>query len=359
MNEPDYKIINCGGRSYRAKIPPKGSKLNLGHFIQNESKKQNFDLSITQNVCENSFTTTMEVAPMFLPFIIGKKGATKRKLENETGASIIIPDRKDTTGKDVDKYEPIVINAPSQEAILDLKTRLEILFESATKSLPYTHFISIPLNIDPILENAQQFKKDLTLVSQNKAILGFEPSLISKPEQLHITIAMLKLFNTSQIEHLKSVMTEKWAPKIYDLLQTRSLMVKIQELSIMNSDPNDAHIVHLNVKPQKEGDDRLNKLCNFIISELKKENLLDEEQDKEVKIHVTLINSKFRNKEQENIQQSNNNNRQSFDAKGILATYGKIDFGVAHLKEIIFLKEENTMKMDIIIVFKKSISLNI
>ena len=34
MNEPDYKIVNCAGRNYRAKLPTKGTKLNLGHFMQ-------------------------------------------------------------------------------------------------------------------------------------------------------------------------------------------------------------------------------------------------------------------------------------------------------------------------------------
>jgi hypothetical protein len=31
------------------------------------------------------------------------------------------------------------------------------------------------------------------------------------------------------------------------------------------TDPTDAHIVYLNVKPTLEGDNRLNKLCSMII----------------------------------------------------------------------------------------------
>lgn len=41
---------------------------------------------------------------------------------------------------------------------------------------------------------------------------------------------MLKLFKQSDIERLKSLMSDSWAAKIYDILGTRTMIAKIQEL---------------------------------------------------------------------------------------------------------------------------------
>lgn len=78
-------------------------------------------------------------------FIIGRQGATKKRIESESGGATLIlpsPTQKPTAGGSV-----VVVRAPTQ-AILTAAvsaTRKLIVDAVAGKLLEPTHFISIPL----------------------------------------------------------------------------------------------------------------------------------------------------------------------------------------------------------------------
>lgn len=145
-------------------------------------------------------------------------------------------------------------------------------------------------------------------------------------------------------------MLSSLAPKIYDVLGTRSLHVHLQDLDIMNDDPSDAKVIHLKVKTG-EGDDRLAKLCgknssqlvwltsllDFLVTSFKNAGMLDDTQDREVNLHVTLLNVRFRCANCSFLQsihfysltpsRAQTSVPQPLDAKPILNMYGKLDFG--------------------------------
>jgi len=50
------------------------------------------------------------------------------------------------------------ITATTAQAISSAKTRLEILVDSARPSLPWTHFVSIPLNTAAFIKQFDSFK---------------------------------------------------------------------------------------------------------------------------------------------------------------------------------------------------------
>ena len=59
------------------------------------------------------------------------------------------------------------ITASTAQAILSAKTRLEILVDSARPSLPWTHFISIPLNTTAFIKRFDSFKEQVMEQAQN------------------------------------------------------------------------------------------------------------------------------------------------------------------------------------------------
>jgi len=53
------------------------------------------------------------------------------------------------------------ITATTAQAISSAKTRLEILVDSARPSLPWTHFVSIPLNTPVFIKKFESFKNQV------------------------------------------------------------------------------------------------------------------------------------------------------------------------------------------------------
>jgi len=54
-----------------------------------------------------------------------------------------------------------VINGRDRQGLLSAKTRIDLLVESARQRQPFTHFISIPVNSEPIQDRFGEFKDDI------------------------------------------------------------------------------------------------------------------------------------------------------------------------------------------------------
>ena len=74
--------------------------------------------------------------PQVFPHIIGQKGRTKLKVEQDTGASITIP-RKNSTAPPGSREADVVVRAQTQAAAVSAATRLELLIENVLDSNKY------------------------------------------------------------------------------------------------------------------------------------------------------------------------------------------------------------------------------
>lgn len=74
---------------------------------------------------------------------------------------------------------------------------------------------------------------------------------------------------------------------------------------------------------------KLNNVILFI-------GLMNNEHGREnVKLHVTLINSKYRNQmSNQDVRAEKNNSRESFDGSEILERFANFEFGVMELRDI-------------------------
>jgi activating signal cointegrator complex subunit 1 len=335
IGEDDVEIITINGIQYRkAKIK------RLVDSNRNEMRRQNEEESLRDETSDTntntnvvqfeggSFTLKMKIAPIFFKFLIGKRGATKERLQKETGATILIPSKQNSSS------EEVIIRGPTENAIENARTRIEIILESAKKKMEPTHFLSIPLNAPEIQSKLEAFFKELKekfYDNEANRPLGFDPSIIINPKTFHLTIVMLKLFTNEEIERVVNFM-KKISQQVYDMLETRSLLLKLQGLEIMNDDPSAVDILYLKV--QEVGGNRLERLCQFLVESLEKEELIDK-QAHQVKLHATLLNTRHRQNEPEDQKtESRNDTKQktneftkriSFDARKILQTYGSIN----------------------------------
>jgi len=263
------------------------------------------------------FITYMEVAPVFYPFIIGKRGHVKQRIEKDTKTEINLPRSNSDDQK-------ISILGATKTSILNTKTRIEIICETASNTLPYTHFICIPLQNEGFVKSVATWQDEIVRESQKVPIDGFDKSILQPSKHLHLTVLMLKLFTQKDIDQALSILQEL-KPKIYDILSTRTLMAKFKGLEIMNDDPSQVDVLYLQVNETEAGD-RLEKLTKLIVDNFKNYGMVTEEQDRRVKLHVTLMNSRYRKSEGEKYQ------RETFNAHPIISKHENMDFGTYRLE---------------------------
>ncbi len=93
------------------------------------------------------------MASEFYAPIIGKKGATRRRMETETKARILVP--KQGAGSNV-----VVISGMSEGAVRAAWTRTRAVVDGARAKHEFTHFISLPVNHGVMREALDTFKKE-------------------------------------------------------------------------------------------------------------------------------------------------------------------------------------------------------
>lgn len=278
------------------------------------------DAALALDIAEEGglFTHQMHVPSVFFGNIIGKGGQMVSRLQRETGATIQVPKRGG---------EHITIKANKQSSIMSARTRIEVILQQAKDRMAYTHFLSIPLA--SVKDQVKQWQDEVvdTYTQGNITITGFDPSILLAPERMHLTVLMLKLFSPQEIEKAKELLN-KASPQLYDLLGSRSAVVRLQGLEIMNDDPGAVDVLY--VKVNEVGDKRLIPVCDYLLK-LFFEAGLTSSQDRGIKLHATLINTRHRRASGEPGQREA---RRTFDATELLQKYGNVDFGQHRLNGI-------------------------
>ena len=71
--------------------------------------------------------------PQILPYLVGQKGKTKLKIEQDTGATVIVP-RKNSAAPPGSREADVVVRASTTSAAVSAATRLELLVENVLNS---------------------------------------------------------------------------------------------------------------------------------------------------------------------------------------------------------------------------------
>lgn len=106
-------------------------------------------------------------------------------LQDATGCTVAVPSKD--SGRD-----DIRITGPSAASVSSALTRIELLLERALSgpAVPYTHFVSLPLNAPAVCAAVDAFKAEVLATALPEEGLGediFPPSA-----QIHLTLVMLK-----------------------------------------------------------------------------------------------------------------------------------------------------------------------
>ena len=138
-----------------------------------------------EELSNNRFKVTVEVASAFFPQIIGKGGQTKTMLENDTRTKIVIP-RKGMEGD-------IVITGGEKRGVTAAANMIIVMVAAARNKQPFTHFISIPVNMSHVKMEFLKFKEEV--LESCKSVRGMDETIFQTDTLLHLTVGTMALLD--------------------------------------------------------------------------------------------------------------------------------------------------------------------
>lgn len=288
-----------------------------------------------------NFTLKMHLCWAFFGFIIGKRGQTKMNIEAETQTTIIFP--KENMNRKNENANFIQIKGGQKYNVINAYRRIKQLEQASRMKQNFSHFLSIPLSFDTNFKAKFNEFKNLILsdpkCSKAKCI---DESVFQSSDRLHLTVKILYIGDSYErkfaIKHLESFQ-EKFLQKILlDNNINEPIILHIKGLDIMNDDPSEANVLY--AKITEIGDRNLFKqIINKLYDWFTETNLVCEMDryvngdEWKVKIHATLMNTRYRMKDQENGKQRHSKVHK-MDVTNILNKYSDYDFGHIQLNQI-------------------------
>jgi len=148
---------------------------------------------------------------------------------------------------------------------------------------------------------------------------GFDPSILTDPRKVHLSLLMLNLYTEDAKQKAASVF-QSCLPKIQEILEGQPLSVRLQGIAafepkheVVEEDTTEFDVLFIKVYPI-EGDKRLDRISRYLAKTFHEANLIA--KDEFIDLHATIMNSKFRSNEL----------RQPFDASGLLMNYSEYKF---------------------------------
>ncbi|XP_063922833.1 activating signal cointegrator 1 complex subunit 1-like [Zophobas morio] len=238
-------------------------------------------------------------------------------LETSTNTTISIPNRGN-----------LVITGDSEATITEARNEIQSIVGAIRDHVSALQFVSIPTRSDEIVANFTKFKEEI--LSGDK-IDGMEESIFQSPFKLHLTVVVFALLDDHEkSEAIKAL--QDYKNMILDPLIAKSGPVKIRVSGIdcMNNNYKKVDVLYANAKLVDESEDlSLQKLVNELSDHFYDRGLVRTYQDN-VKLHMTLINTKYR-KEVGTPRKKRWSRKQSFNATTIMEKYKDFTFGECNL----------------------------
>ncbi|KAK2371380.1 putative eukaryotic LigT [Trifolium repens] len=181
--------------------------------------------------------------------------------------------------------------------------------------------VKVNLNSIPFVSYAPKASKPST-----SSDLGIDKSIFIKPKTFHLTVLMLKLWNTDRVKKATEVL-QSISSKVMEALDNRPLSVRLKGLQCMKGSFAKARVLYTPVE-EIGNEARLLRACQVIIDAYVEAGLVLENDAKQtLKLHATVMNSRHRKRSKWK------RNVDSFDARSIFKQYGSEDWGQYLIRE--------------------------
>ncbi|XP_075589808.1 activating signal cointegrator 1 complex subunit 1 isoform X2 [Dermatophagoides farinae] len=300
---------------------------------------------------ENSkrFILTIHLCNTFFGYLIGKKGQTKMNIETETRTTLKIPKLSQN-----DNRNYIQVQGMNKSNVIKAFKRIRDLEHSFRLKQSLTHFISIPLSFEPnIKKSFINFKTAILSDPKLSITKSIDESVFQSEHRLHLTLRILYLGDLYEQKKAMKYLENFYQSYLKSFLaEYQPIMLHMKGIDIMNDDPSAANVLYAKVFEIGQQDlfrQIVNKLYDWF-----SQSGLECESDRyecnnewKVKIHCTLMNTRYRNKNNDDDDDDygsndkttiGNRNERKLQSKmnvnAILEQFGDYDFGLVHMNEI-------------------------
>ncbi|XP_058836036.1 activating signal cointegrator 1 complex subunit 1 [Topomyia yanbarensis] len=285
-------------------------------LFEEDDRELEYDIQIGEG---GKFQTSFHVPSIFFAMIIGAKGATRRRMELETKTQIIVPKQ----GSEGD----ILVKGTFRRAVTSCRQRIELIVLGARSRQQFTHFLSIPLNSDQIKQNYKKFR--VKVLTELPSAFNLDDSLFQKVDKLHLTLCTMSLMDNDDRSRAAQLLQDCREMIIGPILANfGSVEIRLRGLEYMNDDPRAVDVLYASVESEA-----LQQIADQVMEYFVENGLLQKKYDR-VKLHVTLINSLFRDNAEGDGGDDRRGSRVTFDATEILREFGHYDFGLQKVTEI-------------------------
>ncbi|EDV36343.1 uncharacterized protein Dana_GF12010 [Drosophila ananassae] len=250
------------------------------------------------------YELALPVPKSFYGGLIGMKGNTKRRIEEEAKCEIYVPRQNE-------KSNEVIIRAKERSQVCAAMRRIRHITASLRQKMKPTHFLAVALNSGEVKDNFIELKKKILEAD----LPGIDETLFISESSIHLTLGVYVLLDDAErkraleeLETCRSLLENLVTP--FDL--------KMKGLEIMNDDPSATRVLYASVEAPE-----LQKFSDQCLGHLQTTGLCatDNQTRDSVKLHMTVMNNRYR----QEVKTCEN----SFDAREILKRFGDYDFGSA------------------------------
>lgn len=207
--------------------------------------------------------------------------------------------------------------------------------ENRRPSQKLTHFLSIPLTTDDIKKNFSIFNDDVI------NSFGLHKSLLQKPEKLHLTIVMLALSDEDDEAKAIGCLNLCQQTIIDPILNGKLLTVSLAGVDVFSDENPSAAYVLFGKVISEDLQQIANQVSKFFADQGlgKPYKSRNSQQQEDVKLHATLINSQFFKEDDSEVKAKKSTGkrfqkRKPFNATAIIKKYKDFNFGSLQVNEI-------------------------
>ncbi|KOB73601.1 Activating signal cointegrator 1 complex subunit 1 [Operophtera brumata] len=206
-----------------------GATLDTNKCMDDEAEGGGDNIAVA-TVDSSSITTSFHVAKHYFGYIIGKKGATKMRIESETKTIIIIPKRGEAGD--------ICILGPTEANVSAAKLQINNVVMFARKKQRQDNL-------------TEEFTADQDRVLKETPSRGIEESIFTRTGKLHLTLGVMTLKDDEEIMNVSKM-----------LVEAREKIILVKDLAYMNNDPEKIDVLYARVYEEDGNDGVLQTLAD-------------------------------------------------------------------------------------------------
>ncbi|XP_042217326.1 activating signal cointegrator 1 complex subunit 1-like [Homarus americanus] len=268
------------------------------------------------------YQTSFPVANTYISYVIGAKGATKKRIENETYTTLRFPGK----GQSGD----VVVIGKDVRTVRQARLKIQMLVEQARKKQPFTHFLSIPYNNPAIQTKFLEFKKEV--LEKCGDCRGVDEAIFQYPGKLHQTLCVMVLADDRERQQGLDALNKCPDNVLKKYLAGEKLRVEMRGIEYMNDNPGEVDVLYGRINALSWSHS-LQTIADSLVDELVKAGVVNRQHER-VKLHITLMNTAFRQDPDGVTDIKVGKDRESFNARQIIEEFGDYYFGEMEVDEI-------------------------